>query len=235
MLTDELAIAKLKSPPRQTCPSFRTRSNSLLRVKRRDFGNESFPGTPTDEIQTASSRNPLVHRIASTPYKKIFPASRRGRFFAIFDRDYGLGDELVVVVVEVPLPGEDSVVEVLDDEDEEPPAGDDLSITVVLVSLFFSPGGLVTVVSFCSQAVRKAMLIKIQMYFIILRIRKKGLGCVSREWLRENYLYQPGWWWSLSSLCPNSCSGLPRAPRFQSFAHMPPVMRRQLKCRSIYS
>ena len=96
---------------------------------------------------------------------------------------------MVVVLV----PGEDSVVVELDDE-EEPPAGDDLSITVVLLSLFFSPGGLVTVVSFCSQAARKAMLNKIQMYFMILRIRKKRVGCVSREWLRANYLYPPGSW-----------------------------------------
>jgi len=170
VLTDELAIAKLKSPPRQTCPSFRTRSNSLLRVKRRDFGNESFPGTPTDEIQTASSRNPLVHRIASTPYKKIFPASRRGRLSNRLIEAYGLGDELVVVEDEVLVPGEELVVvDVLDDEEEPPPDGDDLSITVVLLSLFFSPGGLVTVVSFCSHAARKAMLIKIQMYFMILQ------------------------------------------------------------------
>ena len=56
---------------------------------------------------------------------------------------------------------------VLDELEDEPLAGDDLSITVVLLSLFFSPGGLVTVVSFCSHAARKAKLIKIQMYFMI--------------------------------------------------------------------
>ena len=67
------------------------------------------------------------------------------------------------------VPGEDSVVVDELDEDDEPLAGDDLSITVVLLSLFFSPGGFVTVVSFCSQAARKAMLIKIQMYFMILQ------------------------------------------------------------------
>jgi len=55
--------------------------------------------------------------------------------------------------------------------DEVPPAGDDLSTTVVLLSFFSLPGGLVTVVSFCSHAARKAMLIKIQMYFIITGIR----------------------------------------------------------------
>ena len=65
------------------------------------------------------------------------------------------------------VPGDDPVFTVVLDDEDEPPAGDDLSITVVLLSLFFSPGGLVTVVSFCSQAARKAMLIKTQMYFII--------------------------------------------------------------------
>jgi len=81
--------------------------------------------------------------------------------------DYGLGDEPVVVEVEVLVPGDDPVFTVVLDELEVPPAGDDLSMTVVLLSVFFSPGGLVTVVSFCSHAARKAMLIKIQMYFMI--------------------------------------------------------------------
>ena len=38
--------------------------------------------------------------------------------------------------------------------------------TVVLLS-FFSPGGLVTVVSFCSQAARSAVPIKRQMYLFM--------------------------------------------------------------------
>ena len=46
-------------------------------------------------------------------------------------------------------------------------AGDDLSMTVVLLSVLFSPGGLVTVVSFFSHAARKASPSSIQMYFII--------------------------------------------------------------------
>jgi hypothetical protein len=44
-------------------------------------------------------------------------------------------------------------------------AGDSF-ITVVLLS-FFSAGGLVTVVSFCSQATNNAMLASRQMYFFI--------------------------------------------------------------------
>ena len=46
-------------------------------------------------------------------------------------------------------------------------AGDSFT-TVVLVS-FFSPGGLVTVVSFCSQAASKAAPASRQMYFFINR------------------------------------------------------------------
>jgi len=76
------------------------------------------------------------------------------------------------------VPGEELVVvDVLDDEEEPPPDGDDLSITVVLLSLFFSPGGFVTVVSFCSQAARKATLIKMQMYFMILQYSEL-VGCL---------------------------------------------------------
>jgi hypothetical protein len=97
--------------------------------------------------------------------KKIFPARRRGRSFLITEfRNYGFGDELVVVVVLVP--GDEPVFTVVLDEDEDPEG--DFSKIVVLFSVFFSAGGLVTVVSFCSQAARKARLIRIQMYFMVL-------------------------------------------------------------------
>jgi hypothetical protein len=91
--------------------------------------------------------------------------------------NHGLGEELVVVLVEVPVPGDDPEFTVVLEELDEPPAGDDLSTTVVLLSLFFSPGGLVTVVSFCSHAARKAMLIRMQMYFIISGIRIGTAKC----------------------------------------------------------
>lgn len=45
-------------------------------------------------------------------------------------------------------------------------AGDGFTIVVLLS--FFSAGGFVTVVSFCSQAARSAAPIKRQMYFFIL-------------------------------------------------------------------
>jgi hypothetical protein len=73
-----------------------------------------------------------------------------------------------VVVVVVLVPGEESVVTVvLVDEDEDPEG--DFSTIVVLFSVFFSAGGLVTVVSFCSHAARKATLIRMQMYFMVLQ------------------------------------------------------------------
>ena len=100
--------------------------------------------------------------------------------------NYGLGDELVDVDVEVLVPGDEPVFTVVFDSVEVPLAGDDLSITVVLLSVFFSPGGLVTVVSFCSQAARKAMAKRIQMYFMILRIRRLEVKCVSTESLMVN-------------------------------------------------
>lgn len=46
-------------------------------------------------------------------------------------------------------------------------AGDDLSMTVVLLSVLFSPGGLVTVVSFFSHAAIMTSPSSMQMYFII--------------------------------------------------------------------
>jgi len=49
-------------------------------------------------------------------------------------------------------------------------AAGDSFITVVLLS-FFSAGGLVTVVSFCSQAANNATPESRQMYFFILTIR----------------------------------------------------------------
>lgn len=103
-------------------------------------------------------------RTGLPPYKKNLPCPSAGKIFLTVIDNYGLGEELVVVLVEL-------------EELDEPLAGDDLSITVVLLSLFFSPGGLVTVVSFCSHAARKAMLIKIHMYFMLLGIRKGPAKC----------------------------------------------------------
>jgi hypothetical protein len=71
-----------------------------------------------------------------------------------------------VVVVVVLVPGDEPVFTVVLVEDEDPEGV--FSTTVVLFSVLFSPGGLVTVVSFFSHATRKAILIRMQMYFMIL-------------------------------------------------------------------
>ena len=64
--------------------------------------------------------------------------------------DYGEGDVVTLTFVSVLLAG----------------AGDSFTI-VVLLSVFFSPGGLVTVVSFCSQAASNAALARMQIYLFI--------------------------------------------------------------------
>jgi len=68
--------------------------------------------------------------------------------------DYGEGDVVTLTFVSV----FDSVL--LEG------AGDSFTI-VVLVSVFFSPGGLVTVVSFCSQAASNTALARMQIYLFI--------------------------------------------------------------------
>jgi hypothetical protein len=65
------------------------------------------------------------------------------------------------------VPGDEAFVLVLL-ELEEPPDGSLSLITVVLLSFFSPPGGFVTVVSFCSQAVNKAAPAKTQMNVFML-------------------------------------------------------------------
>jgi hypothetical protein len=145
-----------------------------------------------------------------------------------------------VVVVEVLVSGDEPVFTVVFDSVLVELAGDSL-ITVVSFSVLFSAGGFVTVVSFCSQAARHAMLAKTQTYLImIMLIRTSPAGCVSTEWLMENQLWSYRrdwmsslWWWS--SYPRRLRSGWQRAPRFQFFAHMPQAGRRRLKCRCISS
>ena len=76
------------------------------------------------------------------------------------------GDELVLVVLLVLL-------------DEEPP--DDGSFTTVVLLSFFSPGGLVTVVSFCSQAVSNAAPAKMQISLFICKALTDGLDFYLRR------------------------------------------------------
>jgi hypothetical protein len=88
---------------------------------------------------------------------KIFPRRGGGRFCKLVCSAYGEGDVVTLTFVF------DSVLVSV--------AGEGFTI-VVLVSFFsvFSPpeGGLVTVVSFCSQAASSAALARRQMYFFIV-------------------------------------------------------------------
>jgi hypothetical protein len=97
------------------------------------------------------------------PYSKSLPAEKSaGRLRKIRSlKPYGLGDEVVVVVVVVS--GDEDVftfVSVL-------VAAPGSFTIVVLFSVFESAGGLVTLVSFFSQAGRSAARAKRQMVFFI--------------------------------------------------------------------
>ena len=72
-------------------------------------------------------------------------------------------------------------------------AGDDLSMTVVLLSVLFSAGGLVTVVSFFSHATRKAIVIKIQMCFMLFPYSQ---DTSQLRVFRVRELVKLLWWWS---------------------------------------
>jgi hypothetical protein len=106
-------------------------------------------------------------------------------FFELCHPAYGLGDELVVVVVVVPFPGVEPVFIVVFDYVLVELDGDSLMMVVS-----FSAGGLVTVVSFFSQAARHAKLARTQMYLIMIMLfRISPTDCVSTEWPLAN------WWW----------------------------------------
>ena len=87
-------------------------------------------------------------------YSKNLPPLMRGKISQKRRSEvYGEGDEVVVLIV--------VFVSVLFDG-----AGDSFTI-VVLFSVFFSPGGFVTVVSFCSHAASNAAPAKMQINFFI--------------------------------------------------------------------
>jgi hypothetical protein len=105
----------------------------------------------------------------------------------------------VVVVVSVfePLLGVPVLIvvlfSVLDDG-----AGDSFTI-VVLFSVLFSPGGLVTVVSFFSQATSKAAPAKMQMYFFMCWFdgMRVGLFKASKLGLSPAIPPDSSSWWSI--------------------------------------
>ena len=96
--------------------------------------------------------------------KNLPPPKRRKISQTVSLTNYGFGDELVVVEVELLVPGDELeftfvsvLVSVL-----LAAAGDSFT-TVVLFSVLVSAGGLVTVVSLFSHAVRRATLASTQM------------------------------------------------------------------------
>jgi hypothetical protein len=97
---------------------------------------------------------------------KVFPRSGSRKDFArigLLRKNYGAGVEVVVLdSVFVSLPGEVVVLIVVFDSVLLEVAGEGLMIVVLLS--FFSAGG-ITVVSFCSQATRRAAPARTQMYF----------------------------------------------------------------------
>lgn len=82
---------------------------------------------------------------------------------------------LVVVSLLVSLEGEELVLIVVLDSVLLEVAGDGFTI-VVLLSFFSPPGGLVTVVSFCSHATRRATPASMQMYFCIVNLNRGLTG-----------------------------------------------------------
>lgn len=78
------------------------------------------------------------------------------------------------------VPGEELVLEVVLELDEEPPDGSFSFTTVVLLSLF-SPGGLVTVVSFCSQPASNAAPAKMQISLFMCKVLTDELGFYLRR------------------------------------------------------
>jgi hypothetical protein len=101
--------------------------------------------------QESAGFKPPGSQIAVQQKSSRRPATRRLRK-SVVRGFYGLGEDVVVLTV--------VFVSVLVEG-----AGD--SFTIVVLDSFFSAGGFVTVVSFCSQAESNAAPAKRQMYFFI--------------------------------------------------------------------
>jgi hypothetical protein len=97
--------------------------------------------------QITCSRSEASNFWPRREYRKKLPRRSGEVFSRLTPADYGFGVEPVVVVVELLVPGEELVLTVVFDSVLLDAAGDSFT-TVVLFSVLFSPGGLVTVVSF---------------------------------------------------------------------------------------
>src|SRR5712691_8380780 len=107
--------------------------------------------------------------ILSGVQQKSSPRRGGGRFCKLTCSAYGEGDVVTLMSVF------DSVLVSV--------AGEGFTIVVLLsfFSVFFSPGGLTTVVSFCSHAARSAALARMQMYFFIA----VGMNDAVTEWVKS--------------------------------------------------
>jgi hypothetical protein len=119
----------------------------------------------------------------SRGYGTSLPIASHGKAFRSQFLPYGLGELLVVVSVFVDVPGEEPVLTVVFDSVLLEAAGD--SFTIVVLLSFFSPGGLVTVVSLCSQAASDAAPAKMQMYFFMTEIGRSLGQIYLRVWRRR--------------------------------------------------
>ena len=145
-------VASTMNLPRSAWPPSFTRSKSEVRVKRRVFGKENKRASRTSIVDLAiHNRTGGFSRTAT-----VFPRkrSREDCLQETMNPDYGEGDGFTLMFVSV-------LVSVLDSG-----AGDSFMIVVLLS--FFSAGGFVTVVSFCSQPTRSAAPARMRMYFFII-------------------------------------------------------------------
>jgi hypothetical protein len=106
----------------------------------------------------SNTTRPLLHFCVQ---QKSSRETARGKtlYKQTMDQDYGVGDVVTLMFV-----FDCVLVSVL-------VSGDGDSFTIVVLVSFFSVGGFVTVVSFCSHATNNTSPVSRQMYFLILRNR----------------------------------------------------------------
>lgn len=178
--------------------------------------------------------------MSSVVVQSVQQKSSRGRtcgkilLIEIAEAQCSDGEELVELVVDVLVPGDELVFVLVLLELDEPPDGSLSFTTVVLLSFFSPPGGVATVVSFCSQAVSNAAPANMQMNVFIM------LGFDGQvRFLFTAKRRRPATSSSLSRLsyhCSTGCrSGWSWWCWFRIFARRPRGARRWPRCRCISS
>jgi len=146
--------------PHLVRPSHFTRSKSESRVSRRVFGKESEDTSGISvsiEQRAAYSRFSVRQKSSHKSARGKTPCKQTMR------PDYGVGDVVTLILVFDCVLVSVSVSVLV--------SGDGDSFTIVVLLSFFSAGGFVTVVSFCSHAANSASPVSRQMYFFIQRNR----------------------------------------------------------------